>query len=422
MPKVIFKKIGKYEIQAELGKGAMGIVYKCFDPTIERFVAIKTFRKDYIEDHKKDAGIRFKREAQAAGKMNHPNIVSIYDYGEHGELAYIVMQYIEGKTLKEYFEQEKFKRSPSSVFSIKQTINIMSQMLTGLGYAHENGIIHRDIKPANIMIDNKENVFIADFGIAKMESSGATKVGAVIGTPSYMSPEQFYGFEADKRSDIFSSGALLYQFITGTKPFEGSIVTVMNKVINEYPREPSLINSVIPKELDHIVSKAMAKDPDKRFQTAETFIEALKKISSNNKGEIPLTFTNSKFTAPLKLDDSVFNNPEEGLVFINHQESEKSPSSIKQKLQETASCFNKINNIIVDNFNFAPPLTSPLNKKTDKSLTSITIEDFKQINYKKIIRTVFAAGVFIILFTIWLNFFYEFGSNFILDFLFNEIN
>jgi serine/threonine protein kinase len=267
----VINKLGKYEIRRELGRGAMGIVYEGFDPFIERTVAIKSIQKSTIDKSETEEILsRFRREAQAAGRLTHPNIVSVYEYGEDGEVAFIAMEFIVGKELKEYFDR-------ATRFEISDSVRIMSQILEALEYSHSRGVIHRDVKPSNILITKDGQVKIADFGIAKIESSELTQIGTVLGTPSYMSPEQFMGLTADRRSDIYSAGVILYQFLTGERPFTGSNMTiVMHKVLNEAPTFRNKLNPDLPEAIYKTVEKAMAKRPEDRFQTAAEFMQELK--------------------------------------------------------------------------------------------------------------------------------------------------
>jgi serine/threonine-protein kinase len=268
-------RLGKYEIWRELGRGAMGIVYEAFDPLIQRTVAIKTILKSsFDKSEAQEAFSRFRREAQAAGRLTHPKIVSIYEYGEDEEMAYIVMELIRGKELKEYFDREER-------FDIRDGIRIVLQLLDALDYSHSRGVVHRDIKPANILITEEGEIKIADFGIAKIESTHLTKAGIVLGTPTYMSPEQFMGKEVDRRTDIYSAGVVLYQFLTGTRPFTGSVIAIMHKAVNQEAVPPSQLNPAIPESLDQVVKKAMAKRPDDRYQTAAEFLEALKQAAKD---------------------------------------------------------------------------------------------------------------------------------------------
>ena len=263
-------KLGKYEIKRELGKGAMGVVYEGFDPFIERTVAIKTILKSMLDSAEaKDMLSRFRREAQAAGRLTHPNIVAVYEYGEDQDMAFIAMEFVRGKELKKYFENNER-------FHMQDIVRLMSQLLAALEYSHNRGVVHRDIKPANIILTEENEVKVADFGIAKIESSQLTQVGTVLGTPTHMSPEQFMGIAADRRSDIYSSGVILYQFLTGERPFTGSVITIMHKVLNQDPVPPSALNFNVSKALDDVVAKAMAKRPEDRFQTAGEFSAALR--------------------------------------------------------------------------------------------------------------------------------------------------
>jgi serine/threonine-protein kinase len=276
-------KLGKYEIRRELGKGAMGVVYEGFDPVIERTVAIKTIRPEQLEKSQAaEILARFKREAQAAGRLNHPHIVAIYDYGEvvpegdpapaEGEsarVAFIAMEFIRGRELKDHFDANER-------FAVKEIERIMGELLDALDHAHKNGVTHRDMKPANVILLADGKVKVADFGIARIETSELTQAGTILGTPSYMSPEQFLGQPVDGRSDIFSCGVILYQFLTGEKPFTGTVTTIMHKVLKEEPLPPSMLNVTLPAAWDAVVKKAMAKSPAERYQTAAEFSGAIR--------------------------------------------------------------------------------------------------------------------------------------------------
>jgi serine/threonine-protein kinase len=274
------QKLGKYEIRRELGSGAMGVVYEGWDPGIARRVAIKTVRRDQFD--RAEAGeilTRFQREAQAAGRLSHPNIVAIYEYGEEadeqgGKVAFIAMEFIEGRELKDYFDATERVALP-------ETGRIMAELLAALGHAHQNGIVHRDIKPANIILLKDGTVKVADFGIARIESSNLTQAGAVLGTPAYMSPEQFMGQTVDGRSDLFSAGVILYQFLTGDKPFTGTLTTIMHKVLKEEPPAPSELNVQVPRPFDALIKRALAKRPEDRFQTAQEFAAAMSAATQN---------------------------------------------------------------------------------------------------------------------------------------------
>ena len=267
------RKLGKYEIRRELGRGAMGVVYEAFDPSIERIVALKTIRRDQLESAEaQDLVGRFQREAKAAGRLNHPNIVSIYEFGEDGGTLFIAMEFVSGRELKSYFEKNER-------FQIAEIVHVMSQLLDALDYSHSYGVVHRDIKPANIIILPGGRVKVADFGIARIESSQYTQAGAVLGTPAYMSPEQFLGQTIDRRSDIFSAGVVLYEFLTGERPFSGTATTIMHKVLMEEPLAPSMLNVQAPKAFDAVIKKAMAKRPEDRFQSAHEFADAVRAVA-----------------------------------------------------------------------------------------------------------------------------------------------
>ena len=263
-------KLGKYTIRRELGKGAMGVVYEGFDPAIERVVALKTVRADQLGGEDAPAIIaRFRREAQAAGRLTHPNVVAVYELGEDAGTTFIAMEFVKGRSLKEYLEQH-------TRFTTPQLARIMGELLAALDYSHRNGVVHRDIKPANVMILEDGTVKVADFGIARIEQSNLTQTGMILGTPSYMSPEQFMGQTVDGRSDLFSAGVILYELLTGEKPFSGSATTIMHKVLQEDPLPPSTLNVQVPRPFDGVVKRALAKRPDERFQTAREFAEAIK--------------------------------------------------------------------------------------------------------------------------------------------------
>ena len=264
-----FTKLGKYEIRRELGRGAMGVVYEAFDPLIQRIVALKTIRPDQLAGgNAEEILARFRREAQAAGRLSHPNIVAIHDCGEDAGVWYIAMELVHGRELKEYFEKNER-------FATADAVRILSQILAALGYSHRLGVVHRDIKPSNIFLLPDGTVKVADFGIAHIESSELTQVGTVLGTPAYMSPEQILGLPVDGRSDLFSVGVILYQFLTGERPFTGNATITMRKVLEEDPLPPSRFNVQIPGAMDAVVRKALAKKPEERFQSAEEFATAL---------------------------------------------------------------------------------------------------------------------------------------------------
>jgi len=274
----MLEQLGKYRIDSVLGKGAMGTVYKAFDPHIARIVALKTIRKELLGDgHQQQLMSRFQNEAQAAGRLNHPNIVAVYDYGEDDGAAYIAMEFIDGIALNSRLQNPEPRQMP-------QVIGWMRQLLGALHYAHAKGVIHRDVKPANLIITADNQVKVTDFGIARIDTSVLTQTGSMIGTPSYMSPEQFCGDLVDGRSDVFSAGIVLYQLITGERPFSGSATMVMQQILNQTPVPPSSLNPTLDPQLDTIISRALAKRPDNRFDSALDFLIALESLS----GQQPL--------------------------------------------------------------------------------------------------------------------------------------
>jgi tRNA A-37 threonylcarbamoyl transferase component Bud32 len=265
-------KLGKYVIRRELGRGAMGVVYEGFDPLIERVVAIKTIRPERLDEAAADMLARFRREAQAAGRLNHPGIVSIYEYGEENGVAFIAMEFVKGKELKSYFDE-------GQRFAEKDIARIMGEILAALEHAHQTGVTHRDMKPANVILLEGGTVKVADFGLARIETSDLTQAGTILGTPTHMSPEQFLGTPADARSDIFSCGVILYQFLTGERPFTGAATTIMRKVLGEEPLAPSHLNTLLAPGWDAVVRRAMAKKPADRYQTTALFAADIRAVA-----------------------------------------------------------------------------------------------------------------------------------------------
>ena len=263
--------IGRYEIVEELGRGAMGVVYKGIDPTMKREVAIKTVHFDDVDaDAIQAVKDRFFREAESAGNLNHPNIVTIYDVGEEADLAYIAMELLKGKTLEKWCKK-------SNLLPSKTVLKVIGQISEALDYAHRNGIVHRDIKPANIMILSKGEIKITDFGIARIQSSSHTKTGIVMGTPVYMSPEQIAGKKVDGRSDLFSLGVILYELLTGEKPFGGdSVTTIMYQIANAIPLPLKTHKPDVPPLLQSLIDMSLTKRPEDRFQTGKEFADAIR--------------------------------------------------------------------------------------------------------------------------------------------------
>lgn len=268
-------RFGRYEVVAQLGRGAMGIVYKARDPQIDRLVAVKTVSLNGQEpDEEKEFRLRFINEAQAVGRLHHPGIVAIFDVGENPENhdPYIVMEYVAGEPLNRILAREK-------KLPLATALQLVEEIAEALDYAHSQGVIHRDIKPGNVLITAEGHVKIADFGIAKLNLAHFTIPGRVLGTPAYMAPEQLSGAGVDGRSDLFSLGVILYAMVTGHSPFQGdSATTVCFKVANREPVAASALDLALPRELDEVISRAMAKDPEQRYQRGAEFAEAVRQL------------------------------------------------------------------------------------------------------------------------------------------------
>ena len=250
----------------------MGVVYEAFDTVIERPVALKMLRTDvFAPEQLPDVRARLKREAHSAGRLSHPNIVTIFDYGEHDGAPYIAMDLMTGEELSRSLES-------GARMALPQVVRIMEQLLSALSYAHDAGIVHRDIKPSNIFVLRDGTIKVVDFGLARLEASNLTETGTLLGTPAYMSPEQFLGLPADARSDLFSAGVILYQMLTGDRPFAGSPTTIMQKVLRQDPVEPSVLNPTLSASWDDLVKRALAKKPDDRLQSARQFAEYVRLV------------------------------------------------------------------------------------------------------------------------------------------------
>ena len=265
-------KAGRYDLREELGRGAMGVVFHGFDPVIGRDVAVKTLRLSEAGTglSREELIGRFQTEARAAGLLTHPNIVVVFDAGEEDGLFYITMEFVEGRSLQSLIDGHQ-------PFPVPRVLKLMEQVCSALDFAHQHNVVHRDIKPANLMLTADDVVKITDFGTAKILQFGTAQTAHVMGTPSYMSPEQVKGKPVDGRSDIFSLGVILYELMTGEKPFPGqNITTVIYKIINEEPIPPRSLDSSIHPGLSAVITRALAKEPAARYQSCHELLTALK--------------------------------------------------------------------------------------------------------------------------------------------------
>ena len=280
--------LGRYKILDTIGQGAMGVVYRAVDPMIDRMVAIKTVNLSINADDAEEYEARFQQEIKAAGRLNHPNIVTIYDVGRTDTVAYMAMEFLNGKELKDILAEDD--RPP-----VVSTVDWIAQVALGLGAAHDNDVIHRDVKPSNIMIVRGDLAKIMDFGIARMTASAVkTMTGLILGSPRYMSPEQVVGRVLDHRTDIFSLGVVLYETLTSVPPFDGDNVNaIMYSTVNTAPPPPSRENPEVSTMLDLIVAKALAKTVEERYQTMQEFahdlLEVKRQLVAGSKGLIAKT-------------------------------------------------------------------------------------------------------------------------------------
>jgi len=276
--------LGRYKIVAEIGQGAMGVVYKAVDPIIDRTVAIKTINLNLSRQELEEYEARFQQEIKAAGRLNHPNIVTIYDVGKTDQVAYMAMEYLEGNELKDII-------ASGQLLSPVQVVDIIAQVADGLWFAHQQDIVHRDVKPSNIMVLGGGIAKITDFGIARLPNSAVkTMTGLILGSPRYMSPEQVIGKSIDARSDIFSLGVVLYEALTGVAPFDGDNVNaIMYATVNTTPTPPSQHNRNVPAMLDLIVAKAMAKLLEDRYQSVKEFADDVREVRRQMDSSRPAT-------------------------------------------------------------------------------------------------------------------------------------
>jgi len=264
------KTIGRYRVEKLLGAGAMGEVYRAYDPVIDRAVAIKVLRPELIAGSGSEQLLqRFRREARAAGRRFHPNIVAIWDFGDDDGMPFLAMEYVDGCSLDEVIKS-------SGPLAPSRGVAIITQVLSALGFAHKNGIVHRDIKPSNIMVLPNDDVKVADFGIARIDASDFTIVGDLLGTPAYMAPEQLSGAPVDHRTDLFAVGVILFEMLAGVKPFRGkSITEIISFMETRGPEDIRGLNPAVPDSLKRVITKSVAFDPAQRYGEAAEFSKAI---------------------------------------------------------------------------------------------------------------------------------------------------
>ena len=269
------KRIGKYPVIREIGKGAMGTVFEGFDPDTGEKVAIKILRAEHLADSAADsASARFEREAQATRRLRHPNIVDVREYGEQGRIKFIAMEFLDGRELRQLMRER-------GRFALDDAVFVLLQLLDALGHSHEHGVVHRDIKPSNVMVLDGLHIKVMDFGIARIESAAFTQIGTLLGTPSYMSPEQMRGDPADGRADLWAAGVMLYEMLVGRSPFAArSSFEVIQGAIGMDPAPVSSLVPGLPTSIDAVLRRALARRHEDRFQAAGDFARELMKVAA----------------------------------------------------------------------------------------------------------------------------------------------
>ncbi|GAB3246610.1 serine/threonine-protein kinase [Chitinimonas naiadis] len=267
-------KLGHYRIEATLGQGAMGVVYRAVDERLERTIALKVLSLSLSSEERAEYAARLQQEAKSAARLNHPNIITVYDCGDIDNHAFLAIEFVDGKTLQSLLAGG-IKISPSKV------VKLAGQLFGALAYAHEHDVVHRDIKPANLMLTPDGRLKITDFGIAQLPTSDLTRVGTVVGSPRYMAPEQIEGKKLDGRADIFAAGIVLYEVLTGKRPFDGEhVATIAYRILHEAPEDIRTLNPDVPEWLADLVMRCLEKDPANRFQTAREARSALREQAS----------------------------------------------------------------------------------------------------------------------------------------------
>jgi serine/threonine-protein kinase len=278
------RSIGRYVLVDEIGRGSMGAVYRASDPLIERNVAIKTVDLGKLDDGTLEPRLRFLREAKAAGRLSHPGIVTVHDVGELEDLAFIVMELVEGRSVKDILDRGE--KIPLAV-----AVEIIRQAAEALDFAHRHGVVHRDVKPGNLMLTREGAVKITDFGIARVDQTARTRTGILVGSPGYMSPEQLLGKPVDGRSDVFSLGAVLYELVTARGPFDADrredVFTLMNNITNRQQDPPSKLDPKVPPSLDAIVERALKKKPGERYPSAGEMAAELRAVADWDARPVP---------------------------------------------------------------------------------------------------------------------------------------
>jgi serine/threonine protein kinase len=313
----ILKCIARFEIEEILGRGSMGVVYRAIDPLIERTVAIKTVSLDLPEDERSPFEDRFLREAKSAGRLSHPNIVTIYDVGETSKLAYIAMEFLQGESLKDILDRHVSLPLPLA-------LDTAIQITDGLAFANEHGVVHRDVKPANVIVlKDSGAIKLTDFGIAHLSATNETQAGVLLGSPRYMAPEQITGGPIDGRTDVYSTGVVLYEMLTGQPPFSASdLHRLLYRIVNELPKPASSLRQEIPQELDKLLARCLAKRPEDRPQSARELGLELRKLATSISAQIrshrdehlPKRLTAVAFSIPVM----VFLILSVGMIVIEH--------------------------------------------------------------------------------------------------------
>jgi serine/threonine-protein kinase len=327
---VSLKKLGRYELVRVLGKGAMGVVYEGRDPNLDRRVAIKTVKVENLsEEAAAEYEHRFRTEARSAARLQHPNIVSVYDSDRDGDIAFLVMEYIQGDDLKHHLDR-------GVRYSLEQSLKMVRDLLSALDYAHRQSIVHRDIKPANLLIEPNGRLKLTDFGVARIQdSSEVTRTqGSMVGTLKYMSPEQVQGQKIDARADLFSVGVVLYQLLTDKRPFDGdNDFSIIHQIIGHNPPAPSSFNARLPTALDAVVARALAKDREQRFATARDFAVALQSAirRAEDQTVVPPADPTKRFDTPATGSRAGFTRP--GTVPGTVPGGMTSPSTVTQELE-----------------------------------------------------------------------------------------